>query len=150
MITDLQHQLGIDSSFFWQFLIFFAAFIILRATFFGPYLKLIERREGQSGGLSEEARKLEEEASRLEKEYENSAVAMRKRAFAEREALLTAARKESTVVVAAAREKAKARMDLARETTAKDYEAELASLKSQVGPVSSLLADRLAQTKVGI
>lgn len=149
MIADLQQQLGIDSSFFWQFLIFFAVFLFLRTVLFGPYLKLIQRRENQSSGLSDEARKLEEEATRLEGQYQESLSAARKRAYAEREALLNVARKDSSKIVADAREKAKSRVDQAREAAAKNADAELANLKSQVGSVSSLLAEKLTHTKVG-
>lgn len=150
MIADLQQQLGIDSSFFWQFLIFLCVFLFLRTVYFRPYLKLIDRRQGQSSGLSDEARKLEEESARLEAQYQESLSAVRKKAQAERETLLTGARGESTKLVSAAREKAKARVEQAREAAARNAEAELTSLKAQVGSISSLLVEKLAQTKVGI
>jgi F-type H+-transporting ATPase subunit b len=150
MIADLQQQLGIDSSFFWQFLIFLCVFLFLRTVYFSPYLKLIERRQGQSSGLSDEARKLEEESARLEAQYQESLSAVRKKAHAEREALLGGARADSTKIVSAAREKAKARVEQARESAAKSAETELSSLRAQVGSVSALLVEKLAQTKVGI
>ncbi|RYZ97743.1 MAG: hypothetical protein EOP11_21620 [Proteobacteria bacterium] len=150
MIADLQQQLGIDSSFFWQFLIFLCVFLFLRTVYFSPYLKLIERRQGQSSGLSEEARKLEEESARLEIQYQDSLSAVRKKAHAEREALLADARNNSTKLVADAREKAKVRVEGARALAAKSSEAELDSLRGQVGSVSALLVEKLTQTKVGI
>ena len=150
MIADLQQQLGIDASFFWQFLNFFAIYLVLRVVFFSPFLKLIQQREGQSSGLSEEAKKLEEEATRLEAQYQESLSLARKKAYAERDALLTTARQESSGLVAAARERSKSRLEQARESASAAASAELASLKTQVSSVSALLAEKLAQTKVGI
>ena len=63
MISDLQQQLGIDASFLPQFLIFIFLFLWMKIVFFGPFLTLLEKRETQSDGLSEESAKLEEEAA---------------------------------------------------------------------------------------
>jgi F-type H+-transporting ATPase subunit b len=150
MIADLQQQLGIDSSFFQQFLIFVFVFLFLRAVLFAPFLRLIEKRENQSEGLTDEAEKLEEESARLETEYQEALSAARKQAGAERETLLTAARKQSAEEIAAARAEAKVKLEQARETAAKSSEAELAGLKGQVGSISSLLVNKLMSNKVGL
>lgn len=150
MIADLQQQLGIDSSFFQQFLIFMVVFAFLRVVLFSPYLRLIEKRENQSEGLSDEAEKLQEESARLETEYQEVLSAARKRAAVEREALLAGARKQSTDAVAAARAQAKTKLEQAREAAAKSSEAEFAGLKGQVGSISSLLVNKLMNNKVGL
>ena len=150
MITDLQRQLGIDSSFFWQLLVFLVVFVWLRVVYFSPFLKLIQRRESQSDGLSEEAQKMEEESTRLETQYKEAMATSRKKAAGERDALLVAARKEASAVVAQARVKAKEKIEQAREGAAKSADSELAGLKSQVGAISSLLVEKLTHTKVGL
>jgi F-type H+-transporting ATPase subunit b len=150
MIADLQQQLGIDSSFFPQFVLFFVFFLFMRAIYFAPFLRLIEKREGQSGGLSDEAGKLHEESARLEAEYQEALVGARRRAAAEREALLAEARKRGAETVAQARAQAKVKLEQAREAAAKSAEGELASLKAQVSPISSALVSKLMNNKVGL
>jgi F-type H+-transporting ATPase subunit b len=150
MIADLQQQLGINSSFFQQFLIFMLVFAFLRAAFFAPFLRLIEKRENQSEGLTDEAAKLHEESTRLEAEYRDVLSAARKRAGGERESLLAAARKQGAETVASARAQSKAKLEQAREAAAKSSESELAGLKGQVGSISSLLVDKLMSNKVGL
>jgi F-type H+-transporting ATPase subunit b len=150
MIADLQRQLGIDSSFFQQFLIFIVIFTWLRVIYFGPFLKLIQKREGQSEGLSDEAKKLEEESARLETQAQEALSAARKKAFAEREAILSVARKDANDLVAKAREQAKGKLDGAREAAAKSANAEIANLKPQVASISGMLVQKLMNTKVGL
>jgi len=150
MIADLQQQIGIDSSFYPQIIIFIFVFLWLRFFFFAPFLRLINKREGQSEGLSEDAQKLEEESALLEAQYQEVLSGARKRAYAEREVLLVAARKEGTEQVAASREKAKIKLEQARASAVKSSEVELAGLESQVAPISAMLVDKLMNTKVGL
>lgn len=150
MIADLQQQLGIDSSFFPQLVLFIFVFIWLRFFFFAPFLRLITKRENQSEGLSEEAQKLQEESATLEAQYQDALTAARKKAFAEREVALAAARKLGADQISVAREEAKVKLDQARAAAAKSSEAELAGLKAQVGPISGMLVDKLMNTKVGL
>lgn len=150
MITDLQRQLGIDDTFFIQFVLFLIVFLWLRFVYFSPFLRLIQKREGQSEGMSEGAGKMEEEATRLENEYRERIVAARKRAAAEREVVLAGARKEGNDLIAKSRDASKAKLDQNRELAAKESAAELASLQSQVGAVTGLLVEKLMHTKVGL
>lgn len=150
MIADLQQQIGIDSSFYPQIIIFIFVFLWLRFFFFAPFLRLISKREGQSEGLSEDAQKLEEESALLEAQYQEVLSSARKKAYAEREVLLVAARKEGTEQVAASREKAKIKLEQARASAVKSSEVELAGLESQVAPISAMLVDKLMNTKVGL
>jgi|GEM_PF-475479 len=150
MITDLQQQLGIDGSFFTQFLIFLVIFAWLQFVFFKPFLQLILKRESQSGGLSEEAAKLEESANRDEQQYRDALVAARRKASQERDRVLGDARKVSNDAVTAARSQSKSKLEVAREAALKSAEAEINNLKSQVGGVASMLVEKLTKTKVGL
>jgi F0F1-type ATP synthase membrane subunit b/b' len=149
-ILNLQQQLGIDATFFTQFLIFIFIYAWLHFVFFGPYLKLIQSREGKSDGLSDEALKLEEESSRLEAQYAEAWAAMKKKTAAEKDQIVSVGRKEAAGITGAAREQAKEKMNKAREESAKSFAAEIASLKQQVGSISSLLMEKLTKTKVGL
>lgn len=150
MITDLQRQLGIDGSFFTQFLIFLLIFSWLQFVFFKPFLQLILKRENQSGGLSEEAAKLEEAAERNEQQYRDALVAARKKAGSERERVLGDARKAANDTVSAARAQSKSTLEQARDAAVKTSEAEIGSLRGQVGSMSALLIEKLTKQKVGL
>jgi F0F1-type ATP synthase membrane subunit b/b' len=150
MISDLQRQLGIDASFFTQFALFLVVFIWLRFVYFSPFLKLIQRRENSSEGMSEGAAKLEEESLRLETEYRERIMAARKLASAERERILAEARKAGNDVIHVARDASKQRLDQARVAAAKESSAELATLQALVGAVTGLLVEKLTHTKVGL
>lgn len=150
MITDLQRQLGIDATFFTQFVLFMFVFVWLRIVYFSPFLKLIQKRELQSEGLSEGASKLEEESARLENEYRERIIAARKRVAAEREKVLADARKEGNDLITKARDEGKTKLDQSREQAAKESSAELASLQGQVSGVTALLMEKLTHSKVGL
>ncbi len=150
MIQDLQHQLGIDGSFFIQLGIFLFIFLWLQFVFFGPFLKLIQKREGSSGGLTEEAAKLEEAAASDELRYAEALVAARRKASAERDRVLGDARKAANDTVAGARAQAKTKLEQARDAAQKLAESELTSLKGQVNSMASLLVEKLTKTKVGL
>jgi F0F1-type ATP synthase membrane subunit b/b' len=150
MIADLQRQLGIDSSFFQQFFIFIVIFTWLRVIYFGPFLKLIQKREGQSEGLSDEAKKLEEESVKLEAQAQDALATARKKALAEREAILGVARKEANEIVLKSREQAKGKLDGAREAAARSADVETASLRPQASSISAMLVQKLMNTKVGL
>lgn len=150
MITDLQQQLGIDGSFFTQFLIFLIIFTWLQLVFFKPFLQLILKRENQSGGLSEEAAKLEEAAARNEQQYRDALVSTRRKAGLERERVLGDARKAANDAVMAARSQSKTKLEQARDSALKSADAELNSLRGQVGAMSALLVEKLTKQKVGL
>lgn len=150
MIADLQRQLGIDFSFFYQFVIFFVTYLWLSFVYFGPFSKLIAKRESQSGGLDEKSKELEEKTAQLEAQYVEGMAGARKEASLQREKILTEARKSASVVVGKARDDAKKKMDSTRERVAAESKAELDSLQGQVSSFSSALVEKLLKSKVGI
>ncbi|MGZ3650748.1 MAG: F0F1 ATP synthase subunit B family protein [Bdellovibrionota bacterium] len=150
MISDLQRQLGIDASFFTQLLIFLLIFTWMQVVYFRPFLKLIQKRQGQSGGLSDDAARLEEAAARSEKEVQDAIAAARKKAALERERVLAEARAAANELIAAARSAAKTKLEQARESAQKSAEGELAGLRGQVSGMASLLVEKLTKTKVGL
>jgi F-type H+-transporting ATPase subunit b len=150
MIQDLQRQLGIDASFFTQFAIFIVTFAWMQFIYFGPYLKLIQRRQAQSGGMTTDANKLEETADRDEQSYREAVLGIRRKAASEREKVLADARTKANEIVGLARGQAKSKLEQAREAAARSAEAELSNLKGQVAGMASLLVEKLTSTKVGL
>ena len=148
MIADFQRQLGIDASFFPQFLIFLLIFGWLQVVYFRPFLKVIQKRQSQSGGLSEEAAKIEEAAARAELDYQNALIGARKKASLERDRVLAEARAQANEVIGVARQQAKTRLEQARDAALRAAEADLAGLRSQVSGVAALLVEKLTKTSV--
>ena len=148
MIADFQRQLGIDASFFPQFLIFLLIFGWLQVVYFRPFLKVIQKRQSQSGGLSEEAAKIEEAAARAELDYQNALIGARKKASLERDRVLAEARAQANEVIGVARQQAKTRLAQARAAALRAAEADLAGLRSQVSGVAALLVEKLTKTSV--
>jgi F0F1-type ATP synthase membrane subunit b/b' len=150
MIADLQRQLGIDASFFTQFLVFIFVFLWLQLVYFKPFLALIQLRQCRSGGLNEDSLKREEAAKRAEQDYKDALSVARKKAAQERDRVLLGARAQAAEAVGVARQQAKARLEQSREASARAAELDLNGLKSQVGSVASLLIERLTKARVGL
>lgn len=74
----------------------------------------------------------------------------RRRAGSKREEILTAAHRQASESVGAARQESKSKLEKAREGAAKEAELELAGLRGQVGAVAALLVERLTKTRVGL
>jgi F-type H+-transporting ATPase subunit b len=150
MIADLQRQLGIDASFFTQLLIFLVIFSWMQFVYFRPFLALIQRRKGQSGGLSEAAVRLDAAAARAEQDYAAALVVARKGAALDRERALAEARAAANQTVGAARLQAKQKLERAREAAQVSAKLELESLRGQVAGISGALVEKLTKTRVGL
>jgi F0F1-type ATP synthase membrane subunit b/b' len=87
---------------------------------------------------------------RAEQQYQEALTGARRKAGQERDRVLGEARKQANDLVGAARGQAKSKLEQAREAAVRAADAELASLKGQVGPVASLLVEKLTKTKVGL
>lgn len=70
LVLNIFKQLGADSTFFTQFVIFVIAFILLKVVLFEKMKKVIEERESNTTGLAEKAKEKEEEANILAEKYQ--------------------------------------------------------------------------------
>ena len=68
---DLLNQLGINSSFLFQFVIFILAYGVLSRFLFKPYLKILEQREKRTLGGQTEVKSLLEEEEKVYRTYKN-------------------------------------------------------------------------------
>ncbi len=73
MFSSLAEALGINGTFFVQFLVFLALYPLLSRLLFRPYFRLHEQREEQTRGRMEKADKWRKEEESLKTEYEESA-----------------------------------------------------------------------------
>jgi len=80
-------MIDLDGTFFVQLLLFFIAFLFLRAFVFHPMIRLFERREEAIDGARAEAKKMEKEAGQKAATFEEEMRKIRLQAGAERERL---------------------------------------------------------------
>lgn len=66
-------QLGVNSTFFIQFVVFIAIISFLSIYVFGPYAKAVEDREKQTKGSEDEALDMDKKSVELYSEYETKA-----------------------------------------------------------------------------
>ena len=73
MFSSLTQALGVDSTFFVQFLIFLLFYPVLSRLLFRPYCQLQDQRERETVERMKQAEKLKEKKQILQKEYEKTA-----------------------------------------------------------------------------
>ncbi|MCJ8277725.1 MAG: ATP synthase F0 subunit B [Bdellovibrionales bacterium] len=72
-VLDILTSLGIDGTFFYQFVIFFIAFTFMNFIAFKPYLKAYDERVRRTVGGQQEAKDLLEQADKAEAVYKEEA-----------------------------------------------------------------------------
>ena len=70
LVLNIFKQLGADSTFFIQLVIFVIAFIVLKFVLFEKIKKVIENREEKTTGLAQKAKEKEEEIIVIEDKYQ--------------------------------------------------------------------------------
>jgi len=106
-VTAILQQLGLDSTFYTQLMVFFVLFIFLGQFFFRPFLRLIEERHRRTVQDREAAESMVANAAAKMEEYQAKLHAVRVEARGELEAVIASAKAEESKVLAEAREEAK-------------------------------------------
>ena len=68
-VLEILTSLGIDTTVFYQFFIFFVAYISMNHIVFKPYLKAHDERLRRTVGGEEQAKNLQEDTVKLEEQY---------------------------------------------------------------------------------
>lgn len=105
-MTILQ-QLGLDFTFFYQFALFVALFIIFPVLFFKPFQKLIELRLARTVEDQKKAEELMKLAQQKMNEYKEKISIERAKSRAEYEKFLGDLKNEESKILSAARNEAK-------------------------------------------
>ncbi len=100
-------QLGIDQTFYFEFAVFVAIFLIIPTLFFKPFLKLIETRHEKTVADRERAEELVKQANAKLEEFRTRMVEERTRARAEHERVITEVKAEEAKIIGVARDEAK-------------------------------------------
>ncbi len=100
-------QLGLDSTFFYQLVIFFVLFAFLGRVYFAPFLKLFQERHQRTVADREAAEAMLSQANQKFAEYQEKLAEARLRARRELEEALSVGQREEHEILARARDEAK-------------------------------------------
>lgn len=141
-------QLGIDSSFFIQLVIFAVVFVLLSHLYFKPFLKLFEVRHQRTVEDKEAAEKLVAQAEAKFEEYQRQLQEARMAARTEYEAVLDAAKREEAAILAAAREEAKKITQEAVDSIARQRDQLKKSLEADIERMAQGISEKLLSRKI--
>ena len=127
-MAEILDQLGLDSTFFTEFAIFFVLFAFLSRAYFAPFMKLFKERHERTVSDREAARAMVAQADEKFSEYQQKLAEARAHARAEIEEAVRAGKAEEHAVLNAARDEAK-KLTLAAVT---EIEAERARLRAAI------------------
>lgn len=145
MVIDLLNQLGVDRTLWVQLVVFVVFYAWIRFVLFPPFVRLLERRESQTSGLSSEVETLNKQAEEKEAELAQRLSEVRREAANEREKSIGEAKAVSHEQVDRARRAAKERIEEARARVEQEQAAELVNLKQQAQELSDLLVNKLTK-----
>jgi len=123
--------------------VFWAYYKVASATLFTPLLRLIEARESVTEGAKQGASQLEEDALRIEQEYEDGLLHARQTAVASKLGKLAAVSKESSSIVAEAEASAKQLVVRERQELSALEDRLRSELEADVEPLAESLVGKL-------
>jgi F0F1-type ATP synthase membrane subunit b/b' len=69
LIRSILSQLGVNSTFLYQFMLVVISYFLLSNLVFRPLLKILQTRHSKTKGMKEEAEKFEKEIQEIEEQY---------------------------------------------------------------------------------
>lgn len=147
-MNALLDQLGLNSSFFIEFALFFFLFLILSRFYFRPFLKLFEARHKRTVQDREAAEKLLAQANSKLEEYKRLLTEERAATKKEFDVALQEAHKQEEELLAKAREEAKKITQGAAESVHRQREELKKQLEKDVETISQTISERLLSRKV--
>lgn len=140
-------QLGVDQTFYIQFAIFMAIFIIIPNVFFKPFQKLIEARHQKTVADRERAEELVKQANAKLEEFKARITEERARARAEYDRVMSEVKAEESRILGSAREEAKKITQAALENIQNQSTALKRSLEADVEGIALQIAETLTRSK---
>jgi F-type H+-transporting ATPase subunit b len=147
-VSAILEQLGIDSTFFAELVIFFIVFTILSRFYFRPFLQLFEARHKKTVQDREAAEKMMIDAQQKLEEYKQRLSIERANAKKHYDTILEQAKKEEADIMARAREEAKKVTQEAADSVAAQREKLKAQLQSDVESLAQTISEKLLSRKV--
>lgn len=138
-------QLGLDQTFFIQFIIFAVIFFIIPNVFFKPFQKLIESRHQKTIADRERAEELVRQANAKLEEFKVRLGEERARARAEYERAMSEVKAEESRILSTAREEAKKITQAALEAIQSQSAALKRSLEADVEGLALQITETLTR-----
>jgi F-type H+-transporting ATPase subunit b len=135
-------QLGLDQTFFIQFILFLLVFLVVSRTYFKPFMKLLDARHMRTVADREAAEKLMAEAQEKFDAYRAQIQAQHAESRKELEQALLAAKAAEAEVLGKAREEAKR----ITQETSDALDAQKAQLSAQLETEVESLAQQISKT----
>jgi F-type H+-transporting ATPase subunit b len=139
--------IDLDATIVFQLATFFLVYLVLRATVFGPMLKLFDARDTAIDGAKHKARELESDAEEQLREFEAKVKAAKVEAAAERDRLRQDGQRLERELVARARTEADKTMEDASRRMNEEASAVRAHMKESVPQMASQIAEKLLGRK---
>ncbi|MEM9067548.1 MAG: ATP synthase F0 subunit B [Myxococcota bacterium] len=132
--------IDLDGTFFFQFAIFWVAFLVLRKLVFHPIIAVIEAREEAIDGARQKARDLEKDSADREKEFATKMRSVRLGAGEERDKLRDEAKHLEDSILDKVRSETEKQMAEAHAKMA----SEAAKVRSEISAQTPILAKQIA------
>jgi F-type H+-transporting ATPase subunit b len=126
-------------------LIILIFFVVLRATFFKPLLKVMAEREARTVGAQRDAEKAQAAAAEKKKQYEEALKQARAKVYAEQEVVRKKALDERAETVKEARAKASSRVAGAKQRIEGELAVARKDIETTVEQLSQEIARRILQ-----
>lgn len=147
-MSAILQQLGIDSTFYYQFGVFLVVFLVLSQFYFKPFLALFEARHKKTVQDREAAEKMMADAQAKLEEYKARLSQERQLAKKQYDALLDDAKKEESAILMRAREDAKKITQEAAEAVGAQREKLRTQLSEDVEQLAKTISEKLLSRKV--
>ena len=146
-MEQILEQLGLDRTFFFQFVIVLVLFFLLSKIYFKPFLKLFEARHKRTVEDREAAEKLVAQAQAKLEEYTKRLSEERQGARKEYDAVLLEAKREELMLLTQARDEAKKLTQGTLESIVKQRDQIKKELEADVDSLAKTLSDKLLVRK---
>ncbi len=140
--------IDLDGTFFFQFALFWVAFVVLRKLVFHPVLAVLEAREEAIEGARQKAKRLERESAARAKEFEAELHKVRVSAGSERDKLREEARHLEETILTKVRAETDQELAEAQATMTKEAEKIRAAMATDVPLLAKEIAAKLLAREV--
>ena len=136
-------QLGLNSSFFFQFVIALISFVILGQLVFKPYLSALEMREQRTTGSESDAVELLKQTEQLKRQYETEARVVAGRVKEIFDDFRSQASQEAEQIVQTARAQSTQLLESGKAGVAEQLSRAYKDIELEVPKISGAMKERL-------
>ena len=135
-VIEILRSLGIDSTVYFQFAIFFIAYFVMSNVVFKPYLKAYDERMRRTVGGQEEAESLLDQAKEKEEKYKKEAKKLNTEIKEIFNGANLKAKKEVEEILSEARKEADEQLEQARNDLDRSVDEARKEMKSHIPTIS--------------